>query len=179
MIKVGIVGMGVIGTQIAKAIDNGIPGVALAGVSVRTPATAGGYTALPLAELIERADLIVEAATQAALREFGPSVLAAGKHLMVLSVGALVGVLDEWARLAETHGARLLVPSGAIAGLDGMKGAREGAIASVTMETRKPPRGLAGAPYITAQRIDLDAIRNEILIFEGPATEAVKAFPAN
>ena len=85
-------------------------------------------------------------------------MLAAGKHLMVLSVGALVGVLDEWARLAEQHGCRILVPSGAIAGLDGMKGAREGAITAVTMETRKPPRGLAGAPWIEEQRIDLDAI---------------------
>jgi len=61
-------------------------------------------------------------------------------------VGALVGVLDGWAALAEKHGCRILVPSGAIAGLDGVKGAREGAITAVTMETRKPPRGLAGRP---------------------------------
>ncbi len=179
MIEVGIVGMGVIGTHIAKAIGNGIPGIALAGVSVRTAATAGGHPVFPLDELIRRSDLVVEAATQAALREFGRAVLEAGTHLMVLSVGGLVGVLDEWARLAENHGCRILVPSGAIAGLDGVKGAREGAITSVTMETRKPPRGLAGAPYIASQRIDLEAIREETLIFEGPATEAVKAFPAN
>ena len=146
MIKVGIVGMGVIGTHIAEAITTGIPGVALAGVTVRNPATAGGHRALTLDRLIAESDLVVEAATQAALREFAPSVLAAGRHIMVLSVGGLVGVLDEWARLAEKHGCRILVPSGAIAGLDGMKGAREGTITSVTMETRKPPRGLAGAP---------------------------------
>ena len=179
MIKAGIVGMGVIGQHIAKALDNGIPGVTLAGVSVRTATTAGGFAAYPLDELIRRADLIVEAATQAALLDFGPAVLTAGKHLMVLSVGGLVGVLDEWARLAERHGCRILVPSGAIAGLDGMKGAREGAITAVTMETRKPPRGLAGAPWIEEQRIDLDAITGETLIFEGPAARAVKAFPAN
>src|SRR5262249_39062194 len=52
-------------------------------------------------------------------------------------------------------------------------------IASVVMETRKPPRGLAGAPWIVERKIDLDAITTETLIFEGPATEAVKAFPAN
>jgi len=179
MIKVGIVGMGVIGTHIAKAISNGIPRVALAGVSVRTGTTAGNFPAFPLDELIQRSDLIVEAATQAALKEFGPAVLSAGKHLMVLSVGGLVGVLDEWARLAEKRRCRILVPSGAIAGLDGVKGAREGAITSVTMETRKPPRALAGAPYIAEQRIDLDTIRGETLIFEGPATQAVSAFPAN
>jgi len=179
MLKIGIVGMGVIGRRVAEAVRRGIPGVTLAGVTVRKPETATGFDSLPLDALIERSDLIVEAATQAALREFGPGVLGAGKHLMVLSVGALVGVLDDWARLAEKHGCRILVPSGAIAGLDGVKGAREGAITSVTMETRKPPRGLAGAPFIEEKRIDLDAITSETLIFEGPATEAVKAFPAN
>jgi aspartate dehydrogenase len=179
MLKVGIVGMGVIGKAVARAASGDIPGVVLAGVTVRTPATATGYPAYALDDLIGRSDLIVEAATRVALREFGPTVLAAGKHLMVLSVGALIGLLDDWTRLAEKHGGRILVPSGAIAGLDGVKGAREGAITSVTMETRKPPRGLAGAPYIEERRIDLDAIREETLIFEGPASEAVKAFPAN
>ena len=179
MLRIGIVGMGVIGHRVAEALTRGIPGTTLVGVSVRNPATAGSYHARPLPTLIERADLIVEAATQAALREFGPAVLSAGRDLMVLSVGALVGVLDGWAALAEKHGARILVPSGAIAGLDGVKGAREGTITAVTMETRKPPRGLAGAPYIEQQRIDLDAISKETLIFEGPATEAVRGFPAN
>ncbi len=179
MIAVGIVGMGVIGRAIARAVTAGIPGIALAGVSVRDPAKAAGYPALPLPELIRRSDLVVEAATQAALRDFGPDVLRAGKDLMVLSVGALVGVLEEWARLAAAHRCRILVPSGAIAGLDGVKGAREGAITAVTMETRKPPRGLAGAPYAEQHRIDLDAITRETLLFEGPATEAVRAFPAN
>jgi aspartate dehydrogenase len=146
---------------------------------VRRATTAGGWTAYALDELIRRSDLVVEAATQAALLEFGPAVLEAGTDLMVLSVGALVDVLDAWADLATRRGCRILVPSGAIAGLDGMKGAREGAITSVTMQTRKPPRGLAGAPWIAQQGIDLDAIREETLVFEGPATQAVKAFPAN
>jgi aspartate dehydrogenase len=179
LLKIGIVGMGVIGRRVAEAVARGVPGTMLVGVSVRKPETAVGFPVLPLDTLVERSDLIVEAATQAALREFGPVVLSAGRHLMVLSVGALVGVLDEWAGLAAKHGCRILVPSGAIAGLDGVKGAREGTITAVTMETRKPPRGLAGAPYIEQQRIDLDAITAETLIFEGPATEAVKAFPAN
>jgi aspartate dehydrogenase len=179
MIRVGIVGMGVIGQAVARALTAGIPGVALAGVSVRDPAKAAGYPALTLPELIRRADLVVEAATQAALLGFGPDVLTAGKDLMVLSVGALVGVLDEWSRLAAAHRCRILVPSGAIAGLDGVKGAREGAITAVTMETRKPPRGLAGAPYVEARGIDLGAITSETLLFEGSASEAVRGFPAN
>jgi len=179
MITVGIVGMGVIGRAVAQALNAGIPGLALGGVTVRDPAKAAGHRALPLPRLIEQCDLVVEAATQAALREFGPAVLQGGRSLMVLSVGGLVGVLDEWAALAEKHHCRILVPSGAIAGLDGIRGAREGRLDRVTMETRKPPRGLAGAPWIDEQRIDLDAITTETLIFEGPASAAVRAFPAN
>src|SRR5262249_42437720 len=79
MIKVGIVGMGVIGTHLAKAIENGIAGIALSGVTVRSAVKAGAYPVFPLGELIARSDLVVEAATQAALKEFGASVLEAGK----------------------------------------------------------------------------------------------------
>src|SRR5882762_8654629 len=120
----------------------------------------------------------VEASTQAHLAELAPKVLAAGRDLVVLSCGALLG-REDWVALAERSGARIRVPSAAIAGLDGVKGAAIGEITSVTMESRKPPKGLAGAPWIVQQKIDLDALREETLIFEGPATDACRAFPAN
>src|SRR5258705_5704437 len=101
MINVGIVGMGVIGRQVADAITTGIPGVALAGVTVRDPARAHGHRALGLEGLVRASDLIVEAATQDALREIAPSVLTAGKNLLVLSLGGLPGLLDEWGRVAR------------------------------------------------------------------------------
>src|SRR4029077_5970672 len=81
MLKVGIVGMGVIGRRVADAGSRGIPGTTLVGGPGRQPPTAAGYPVLALDELIERADLIVEAATQSALREVGPAVLAGGRHL--------------------------------------------------------------------------------------------------
>src|SRR5262245_9241817 len=133
---------------------------------------------LPLDDLVAASDLVVEASTQAHLEEIAPRTLGAGRDLVVLSCGGLLGRQD-WVRLAEARGCRLLVPSGAIAGLDGVKGARVGTITSVTMESREPPRGLAGAPWIEQQGIDLDAITSETLIFEGPATQACRAFPAN
>jgi len=107
-----------------------------------------------------------------------PKTLKAGRDLVVLSCGGLLGRQD-WVKLAQANRCRILVPSAAIAGLDGVKGAQVGTISSVTMETRKPPRGLSGAPWIEAQKIDLDRITEETLIFEGPATEACRAFPAN
>ena len=96
----------------------------------------------------------------------------------MLSCGGLLGH-EEWIRLAQANGCRIIVPSAAIAGLDGAKGARVGAITAVTMETRKPPRGLEGAPWIVQQKIDLAALTAETLVFEGSATEACRAFPAN
>jgi aspartate dehydrogenase len=183
---VGVVGLGAIGRQVCRALDDGIPGLRLAGGLARDQAAASRFLGglgsspplLPLPDLIAASDIVVEASTQAHLEEIAPRALAAGRDLVVLSCGGLLG-RTEWVDLAEANGCRILVPSGAIAGLDGVKGARVGAVTSVTMETRKPPRGLAGAPYIEQQRIDLGAITTETLIFEGPAVEACRAFPAN
>jgi aspartate dehydrogenase len=131
-----------------------------------------------LDELVAAAEVVVEASTQAHLQEIAPKALGAGRDLVVLSCGALLGRAD-WVALAERHGGRILVPSGAIAGLDGVKGGAIGPITSVTMESRKAPAGWAGAPWVVQQKIDLAAIREETLIFEGPATVACPAFPAN
>ncbi|MBI4609462.1 MAG: aspartate dehydrogenase [Candidatus Rokubacteria bacterium] len=186
MIRAGIFGLGTIGRAICRALDTGIPGVLLAGGSSRDRAKAEAFLAslaskppfLSPEELIQASELVIECATQAALQELAPKVLGAGKDLMVLSCGGLLGRQD-WVEFAAKNRCRILVPSGAIAGLDGVKGARVGAITSVTMESRKPPRGWAGAPYIEAKGIDLSSISEETLIYEGPATEACKAFPAN
>jgi aspartate dehydrogenase len=184
--NVGVVGLGVIGRAVCRALDDGIDGLAPTGAVSRDRVRGEAFLAtllsrppwVPLDRLIGASDLLVEATTQAHLAEWAPQALAAGKHLLVLSCGALLG-RDDWVKLAHERGARILVPSGAIGGLDVVKAARVGRIASVTMETRKPPAGLAGAPYIQALGIDLGAISEPTLIFEGPATEAVRGFPAN
>jgi aspartate dehydrogenase len=186
MIRVGMIGLGAIGRQVCRALDNGIEGVTLVGATARDRDRAEAFLRplrtkppfLGLDELVAASDLLVEASTQAHLQEIAPKALGAGKDLVVLSCGALLGRKD-WVELAAANRCRILVPSAAIAGLDAVKGACVGAITSVTMETRKPPRGLAGAPWIVEQRIDLDALTGETLIFEGPATEACRAFPAN
>jgi aspartate dehydrogenase len=186
MLKVGIVGAGTIGRTVAEALDRGEVRAELVGISSRTAERARALAAalacrppvLELDELIARADLIVEAAGGKALETIAPRTLERGKDLMVLSGGALLG-RDDWMALAEARGARIFVPSGAIVGLDGVKGACAGPVRSVTIETRKPPAGLAGSPYVVERGIDLDVLTQETLIFEGTALEACKAFPAN
>jgi aspartate dehydrogenase len=185
MRRVGIVGLGTIGRAVGRALAAGIPGCALAGATSRDPARAAAFLDtlpgsppfLDPAGLIERADLIVEAATQAALDQLGGRILDAGRDLVVLSVGALLDHPD-WVPLAAARGAIIRAPSAAIAGLDGLKGAAVGGqLESVLVETRKPPRGLAGAPGVAGR--DLEGLREETLVFEGFAREACRAFPAN
>jgi aspartate dehydrogenase len=183
-LTVGVVGLGAIGRPRVRALDTGLPGVVLAGATAVTRARRS------LPEIVARAgapdprraggrlEVVVEASTQAHLQEIAPKALGAGRDLIVLSCGALLGRSD-WVALAESKGCRILVPSGAIAGLDAVKGGAVGPITSVTMESRKAPAGWAGAPWVVQQKIDLDAIVEETLIFEGPATAACPAFPAN
>src|SRR5262249_30568500 len=131
---------------------------------------------LSLDELIARSDLIVEAARQEALPEIVPKVLAAGKDVMVMSVGGLIGH-EEWFRMAEERGRRIYVPSGAIAGVDGLKAACRGRVDLVTLTSRKPVAALRGTKYVTEKGIDVDAFPRETVIFEGLPEEACKAFP--
>ncbi len=185
-LRVGIVGLGTIGRALAQAIDAGNVPVDLPAIHSRDTAKAQAFVqtlrhppaVVDLPTLIERADVVIEAATQEVLFEMAPRVFKAGKDLLVLSVGALLEH-PEWPDLAAQHGCRLYVPSGAIVGLDGIKGACAGQVDSVTITTRKPPAGLAGAPYVVQHGIDVYAFQEETVIFEGSAREACKGFPAN
>jgi len=184
--RVGIVGVGTIGQALAKAIDRGEVAVQLTALHSRNLAQAQAFArtlgrvpdVVDLAGVITRCDLVIEAATQAALTAMAPDILTAGKDLMVLSVGAMLDH-PEWPALAARHGCRLYVPSGAIVGLDGLKGACMGRVDAVTITTRKPPQGLAGAPYVEAHGIDVYTFTTETVIFEGSAREACQGFPAN
>lgn len=185
-LTVGIGGFGAIGRKIAARLDRGEPGLRLAAVSARdvekAEAAMAGFRrpvpVMPLSNLAGAADIIVECAPAAVFRELALPVLKAGKILVPLSVGALL-VHDDLVQLAEDHHARIVVPTGALLGLDAVRAAAEGDIHSVTMVTRKPPGGLAGAPYLLEQGIDLSALDQPLLIFSGSAREGARGFPAN
>jgi aspartate dehydrogenase len=100
---------------------------------------------------------------------------------MIMSVGALADkeLYKSIKIMAKENDSRIYIPSGAISGLDGLKSASIGTIRKVTLTTTKNPAGLEGAPYILENKIDLAALKVATVIFEGSATDAVKAFPAN
>ncbi len=184
--SIGIVGCGAIGQAILKAIDTGRLSAPVAGVSSRTERTARAFLTtldapppfLERQELIERSDLVIEAAGGDVVPELAGQAFDAGKDLMVISVGALLGH-PEIIERSRLTGCRLYVPSGAIAGLDGIKSACAGAVSSVTMVSRKPPRALEGAPYLVERGISLEGLSQEMEVFSGTAREACRGFPAN
>ena len=105
-------------------------------------------------------------------------LLDAGKRVIALSVGAILSHPDL-IDLARTRGGQIIVPTGALLGLDAVCAAAEGKIESVTMVTRKPIAGLLGAPYLIENNIDISKLTDSKLIFRGSAREAATGFPAN
>jgi aspartate dehydrogenase len=184
-LRVAIAGFGAIGGVLATRLDRGIPGLRLVAVSARDPdrardrmALARPVPVLPLAELAAQADVVVECAPAAVFREVALPAIEAGRILMPASVGQLLEH-DHLVGLAARTGARIIVPTGALLGLDAVRAAAEGQIKAVTMVTRKPPRGLAGAPYLERHGITLDGLSAPRKVFEGSAREGARGFPAN
>jgi aspartate dehydrogenase len=186
--RVGIAGLGAIGRALARALDAGdLPGLVLGAVSAREPANAGRWMGEHLSRpvdcvdfdaLAERCDWVVECAPSGLLRAIGEPALRRGRRLVVMSSGALVDA-PELIGLARAHGGQIVVPTGALLGLDAVCAAREGTIRSVTLVTRKPVAGLVGAPLLRERGIDLAGLEEPLCVFSGSAREAIRGFPAN
>jgi aspartate dehydrogenase len=185
-LRVAIGGFGAIGSVVASRLDRGIEGLTLAAVAARDVARAEAAMAdfarrapvVPLAQLSEGTDIVVECAPAAVLRDIAEPALSQGRTLIVLSCGALLDNLDL-VELARRQGGRIIVPTGALLGLDAVAAAAEDGIASVKMITRKPLEGLSGAPYLVANNIDITGLATPKCVFSGTAREAARGFPAN
>jgi len=185
MLKVGILGVGAIGRTIATAIDEKQVNAQLVALCDQQEDVARQLSAqlsskpgvMSIAEMLAQTDVAIEAASQAALPSFVPAAIAHKRNVIILSVGGLLGH-DDWFRQATEKGCKIYVPSGAIAGLDGIKSGSTGRIDSATLTSRKPLAALRGTKYVVEQNINLDALTAEKAIFEGTAEEAARAFPS-
>jgi aspartate dehydrogenase len=185
-LRVAIAGLGPIGTKVAEALDQGIDGLVLTAVSVQNPEKHLNWlgklatlpAVLPVEQLSEVADIVIECAPGRLLRSIVAPFVTKGKTAIVLSAGALLEN-EDLIELAKQNGGQIVVPTGALIGLDAVTAAAVGTIHSVRMVTRKPVQGLAGAPYIVENNIDIERITEPLRIFEGTAREAAKGFPAN
>ncbi len=131
-----------------------------------------------LTELVAQCDWIVEAASPAVVGDILRLCLLEKKNLLVMSTGGLLQNGSLLERAAKS-GIRVIVPSGAIAGLDAIKAAKAGRIEEAVITTHKPPKTLEGAPYVEQHGLDMSAITTETVVFEGNAAQAMQGFPAN
>ncbi len=185
-LSVAIGGLGAIGMAVAKRLHAGIPGLRLVAVSARDrPAAAkrlaeAGIAApvVDLAELATLAEIVVECLPAAQFRAIAEPAIERGRIFMPLSAGALLENFDLAGRAKQT-GARIIVPTGALLGLDAVRAVAEGKIHSVTMVSRKPPRGLEDAPYLAEHRISLAGLKAPLKVFAGNARDGARGFPAN
>lgn len=184
MIKAAIIGCGTIGTEVSRflARDNRFRIVAVCDAD-ESKATALlkklGLRApvLPLNEAVRAGELVVEAAGPRAVDTLlrCPGLDTAGRRLLIMSTGGLVKALD---RIARFRHCRIIVPSGAVAGLDAVR-AVAGRIRTLSLTTTKPPEALAGAPYLATRRWRPDRLRKPRTVFEGTLHQAIAGFPQN
>lgn len=188
MIKVGIVGCGTIGKELAFACQKRFSDEVKLEAIADTDASRARKLqnilnpkpkVLTMDLLVRRCDLVIEAASQHASYEVAKKALSLGKDVMVMSVGGILGKEKEIFELARTHRCCLYLPSGGVVGIDGLKAAAIGKIYRVTLTTRKPPQGFEDAPYVIKHAISLKNLKQEKVLFEGDAAAAVKGFPKN
>lgn len=186
VLKVGVGGLGAIGMAVARRLDQGLHGLELGAVSASSEASARTKIAdlqtqpaiVPLSELGETCDIVVECAPAAVFDEIAAPAVRNGRVFIPISCGQLLprmGLIEE----AHKSGAQIIVPTGALIGLDAVRAAAEGIIHSVRIVTRKPPNGLAGAPHLEKNKIDVSNVTEPKLVFSGNARAAAIGFPAN
>jgi aspartate dehydrogenase len=186
-LRVGIAGLGAVGLEVARRlIDGAVPGLMLTAVAVRDvdkarralPQIGDMIASRTFTALADDCDVVVECLPPALFRELAISVIDKGRLFMPLSVAQLLENEDMVARARE-KGARILVPTGALLGLDAVRAAAEGTVHSIKMVTRKPPAGLAGAPYLVNNNISVDGLDKPLKVFDGTAREGARGFPTN
>lgn len=187
MLRVGLVGCGAIGSELARVVERRYRRAARIAALYDLDATralalqrrlATHPPIVPLSSLIRRSQLVVEAASADAAARVVPMALRAHRDVLVMSVGGLLRN-SRWKALARRSRGTVYLPSGALAGLDGVKAMAQGRIRRVSLTTRKPPKALADAPYVRRRGLRLDRLKSALVLFDGPPRAAVEAFPQN
>ncbi len=190
MKKIGVLGCGTIGSELALAVDsrkidaelvtlfdlNQGAANSLANRLKTRPILARSFEEFVANEM----DIVVEAASQDAVRKYARPVLENNHDLMIMSIGALLdsNLHDDLISLAEKHDRRIYLPTGAIAGMDAIRSVRH-LLKEVTLTTTKNPKALESAPYFETHKINLKKVKKPEMVYEGKAEDAVKFFPAN
>jgi aspartate dehydrogenase len=194
--RIGIIGCGTIGTELALAIDKShvknaaivflFDSIMNASLILRDkllknyPSVFSKFSQLISSSPFKEADIIVESASQAAVKTFAKKIISSNKSLMIMSTGALsdVHLLNELYNTVVKHDSHIYFPTGAIAGIDALCSVKQH-LDFVMLTTTKNPKSLAGAPFFDVTNMRPETIRKRKLLYDGNASDAIKMFPAN
>ncbi|MBW9219853.1 aspartate dehydrogenase [Methanothermococcus sp. SCGC AD-155-N22] len=187
MLRIGLVGCGAIATIIVNAVLKGIINPKVVALYDRHLHKAeklgrlvGAQVCHSIEELVRKdLDIVIECASIRAVEDVATKAIENGKDVIVMSVGAFKdpNLYKRLYNLAKRHNRRIYIPSGAVAGIDGIKAASLGEIYEVTLTTVKPVEGLRDS--LEKQGIDVDTISEPTTVFEGSFLEAIERFPQN
>ncbi|WP_025031187.1 aspartate dehydrogenase domain-containing protein [Nitratireductor aquibiodomus] len=185
--RVAVAGLGSVGLRVARALDEGMDGLRLVAVAASSPESAArrirDFRSVPdivsLDRVADEADIVVECLPPAVFTELAKGVFGReGRTLVVASVGCLLtvpGILEK----ARASATRLIAPSGAVAGMDGLRAAREIGLESVRLTTRKPPASFGETVMVEGVAMPTASIDRAVQLFSGNARQSVAAFPKN
>ena len=192
--RVGIIGYGSIGKEIIAATSrNEIPNARIVALFDKESTVFNkvdydngelnlfsDFDEFYNSDIYSNIDIIIECASKGAIKEYGKKIIDSKKDLIVLSVGAFSDekYLIELQNLSNLNNTKILIPSGAIAGLDSIRSVKK-YFNILTIVTTKNPKSLIGAPYFNSSKIRIDEILKETVLFEGNAVDAIELFPAN
>ncbi len=189
-LKIGIVGCGAIGSSLARVIAKDLKQQARlcalydleknkAWVLSKEILKRPNLATDSLQQLIQRSELVIEAASAKSSWDIARMALCSGNDIMIMSVGGVASHIKDLTALAKAHKVRVYIPSGAICGIDGLKAASTGKLKKVVLTTTKNPLSFRGVKYIQRRRINLDKIKKEKVLFYGSASSAIRHFPQN
>jgi len=173
--RLGIIGCGAIGTDVAKAADTmkEIEKIYLFDIneaaSKKLCSQLKKATIKPVFKFLYDVDVVFEAASQQAVTQYAATVLEAEKDLIIMSIGSLFDdtLREKLETIARERHRKIYLPSGAVCGIDGVLAASVEKLDSVTLVTTKPPASLG------------KSVEDRTIVFEGTARQAVKLYPKN
>ncbi len=132
-------------------------------------------------DAVEMSDLVVEAASQSAVKEYVPLALEKGKDVLVMSAGTFVDhdFKEKCRILAKQNKCRVYIPSGAVCGIEGIGAAALEEVEEIILMSYKPPDAFKGVKYLKDRGIDLSNLKRPKVVFNGFAKDAVHYFPNN
>ena len=187
MTSVGLIGYGGIAQDVVAALRDAGDSVKIIGALCRPGRAEKARAALPDIDIVEtlaallarRPNIVAEVAGQQAVAEHGPEVLRRGFDLLVISIGALAeqALLERLKAAAREGNSRILLPAGAIGGIDAIAAMRVAGLSAVRYRSRKPPAAWRGSP---AEKVaDLDKLTQRAVLYKGSAGEAALLYPQN